>query len=127
MNYLNGDNYVEVKDYRYKIHTTEHKFLRKRDPPKSLRNQYQVQYNTQIRRNQKVIKKDNDELEVKSYPKNKQPNTQQPKNKPSNCPSCKGNIWLEFDKGDYCQNCEFIINKQKHQIVIKIVDKIIIF
>ena len=25
-------------------------------------------------------------------------------------------MWLEFDKSFYCTNCEFIINKQKHQI-----------
>ena len=25
-------------------------------------------------------------------------------------------MWLKFDNGWYCQNCEFIINKQKHQI-----------
>ena len=36
--------------------------------------------------------------------------------KPPNCPSCKRNIWLEFDRGYYCQNCEYIINKQRHQI-----------
>ena len=23
---------------------------------------------------------------------------------------------MEFDKVDYCQNCEYIINKQKHQV-----------
>ena len=32
------------------------------------------------------------------------------------CPSCKQNIWLEFDEGYYCKNCDYIINKQKHQI-----------
>ena len=37
-----------------------------------------------------------------------------------NCPSCKRNNWLEFDKGYYCKNCEFIINKLKHQIDKKI-------
>ena len=114
MKYLNGEYYVEVKDHRYKILPTENIILRKRDPPKSLRTQYQVQNDTQIRRNQKVIKNDDDKLVVKNYPKNKQPIFQQP-NLP-NCPSCKRNIWLEFDKGYYCKNCEFIINKQKHQI-----------
>ena len=33
-----------------------------------------------------------------------------------NCPSCKRNNWWEFDKGYYCKNCEYIINKQRHQI-----------
>ena len=114
MKYLNGEYYVEVKDHRYKIHPTENIILRKRDPPTSLRTQYQVQNETKIRKNHKVIKNDNDELVVKKYPKNKQPIIQQPKL--PNCPSCKGNNWLEFDKSYYCQNCEYIINKQKHQI-----------
>ena len=81
-----------------------------------MRTQYQVQNETQIRKNQKVIKTDNDQLVVKSYRRNKKPIQQQPKFKPSNCPSCKQNNWLEFDKGYYCKNCEYIINKQRHQI-----------
>ena len=85
-----------------------------------MRTQYQVQKETQIRRNQKVIKNDNDELIVKNYPKNKHPIIQQSKFKPPNCPSCKQNNWLEFDKGYYCTNCEYIINKQKHQIDKKV-------
>ena len=113
MKYLNGENYVEVKDHRYKIHPTENIILRLRDEPKSLRTQYQVQNETQILRNQKVIKNDNDQLIVKNYPKDKQSNIQ--KQLP-NCPSCKQNTWLEFVKGYYCTNCEYIINKQKHQI-----------
>ena len=116
MKYLNGEYFVEVKDHRYKIHPTENIFLRLRDEPKSLRTQYQIQNETQIRRNQKVIKNDNDELVVKNYTKNKQPIIHQQKFKPPNCPSCKQNNWLEFDKSYYCQNCEYIINKQKHEI-----------
>ena len=120
MKYLNGEYYVEVKDHRYKIHPTGNIILRKRDPPTSLRTQYQVQNDTKIRRNQKVIKNDNDQLVVKNYPKNKQPIIQQQKFKPPNCPSCKQNTWLEFEKGYYCTNCEYIINKQKHQIDKKV-------
>ena len=116
MKYLDGEYYVEVKDHRYKIHPTENIILRKRDPPTSLRTQCQVQNNTQIRKNQKVIKNDNNELIAENYPKNKQPIIQQPKFKPPNCPRCKQNIWLEFNKGWYCQNCEFIIDKLKHRI-----------
>ena len=118
MKYLNGEYYVELNDHRYKIHPTENIILRKRDEPKSLRTQYQVQNETKIRRNQKVIKNDNDQLLVKNYPKNKnnQPIIQQQQFKPPNCPTCKQKTWLEFDKGYYCKNCEFIINKQKHQI-----------
>ena len=99
MKYLNGEYYVEVKDHRYKIHLTENIILRKRDPPISLRTQYQVQNETQIRKNQKVIRDDNNELIVKNYPNNKQPIIQQREIKLPNCPSCKRNDWLEFDKG----------------------------
>ena len=99
MKYLNGEYYVEVKDNRYKIHPTENIILRKRDELKSLRTQYQVQNETQIRRNQKVFKNDNDQLIVKNYPKNKQPIIQQQNFKSPNCPTCKQNAWLEFDKG----------------------------
>ena len=116
MNYLNGEYYVKVKDHRYKIHSTENIILRKRNPPTSLRTQYQVQNETQIRRNQKIIKIDNDQLVVKKYPKNKQPSIQQQKLKPPNCPICKQNNWLDSDKGYYCTKCEYIINKQEHQI-----------
>ena len=65
MKYLSGNYYVEFKDHRYKIHPTEIISLRYRDPPISLRIQYQVQNETQIRRNQKVIKTDNNQLVVK--------------------------------------------------------------
>ena len=120
MKYLNGNYYVEVKDHRYRIHSTENIILPKRDPPTSPRTQYQVQNDTQIRRNQKVIKNDFDELIVKNYP-NKKTNKQTifQKHLP-NCPSCKRINWLEFDKGYYCKNCEYIINKQKHQIDKKV-------
>ena len=116
MKYLNGEIYVEVKDHRYKIHPTENIILRKRDEPKSPGTLYQVQSETQIRRNQKVIKNDRDELVVKNYPKNKQPIIQQQKIKLPNCRCYKQNNWSEFDKGSYCKNCEHIINKQRHQI-----------
>ena len=115
MKYLNGEHYLEVRDHRYEIHPSENDILRKRDEPKFLRTQYQVQNETQIRKNQKVIKNDNDQLIVKNYPKNKnkQPIIQQ---QLPNCPSGKRKNWLEFYKGYYCTNCEYIINKQKHQI-----------
>ena len=64
MKYLIGEYYVEVKDHRFKIHSTENIILRLRDPPTSRRTEYQVQNETQIRKNQKVIKNDNDELFV---------------------------------------------------------------
>ena len=116
MKYLIGEYCIEVKDHRYRIHPTQNIILRKRDPPTSLRIQYQVQNETQIRRNQKVIKNENDELIVENYPKNKQPIIQQPKPNLPSCASCKQINCLEFDKGYYCKNCEYIINKQRYQI-----------
>ena len=120
MKYLDGNYYVEVKDHRYKIQPTENKIIRKREPPISLRTQYQVQNEAQMRKNKKVIKNDNDELIVKNYNEKEQPKKQQPNFKPPNRPSCRRNNWVEFDKGWYCQNCGYIMNKQKHQIDKKI-------
>ena len=101
--------------------------LRLRDEPKSLRTQYQVQNETQIRKNQKIVE-NNGKLEVKRYPKNKQSIQQLTKFKPPNCPTCKQNYWLEFQKAYYCKNCEYIFKKQKHQIdKKKFLDKIEIF
>ena len=117
MKYLNGECFVEFRDRRYRIHPTENNILRKRGPPISLRTQYQVQNETKTRRNQKIIKNDNDELIVKNYPKIKQPINQQ---QLPICPSCDKIIWFEFDKGYYCKNGEFNFNKQKHQIDQKV-------
>ena len=117
MKYLEGKYYVEVRDHRYRIHPTENIILQKRDEPKFLRTQCHVQNETQVRRNRKVIKDDNDELKVRNYSEiNKQPNIQQREIKLPNCPSCKQNNWLEFDKGYYCKNCEYIINRDIRQI-----------
>ena len=69
MKIFNGQNYVEIKHKRFIIHPTESSFLRKPDPPNSFRIQYQVQNVTQIRKNQKVCKKNNSELVVENYPK----------------------------------------------------------
>ena len=80
-----------------------------------MRTQYQVQNKTQIRKNQKLIKNSINKLEVKNYPKNKQSIIQKQKFKQPNCPTCKQNKWLEFDKGYCCRSCEYIMNKQKHQ------------
>ena len=118
MKFFNGKSYVEVKDHRYKIHPTENTILGFRDEPKSLRTQYQVQNETQAGKNQKVVE-NNGKIEVKNCPKkNNQLNNNQNLN--PNCPSCKQKNWLEFDKGYYCRNCEYIINKQKHQIDKKV-------
>ena len=68
MKYLKGEYYVEVKDHRFKNHPTETIILRKRKPPTFLRTKYPVQNETQIGKNQRVIKNDKDEIIVKSYP-----------------------------------------------------------
>ena len=120
MKYLNGEYYVEVKNHQFIIHPSEKIILRKRDPPTSLRTHYQVQNETQIRRNQKGIKNDNDQLLVTNYPKNKQSNFQQPKFKPPNYPSCKRNNWLEFDKGYFCRNCEIISTNKNNKLIKKV-------
>ena len=65
MIYLNGEYYVEVKNHRCRTYPTENIILRKRDPPTSLRTQYQVQNDTQFRKNQKVIRDDDNELLIK--------------------------------------------------------------
>ena len=75
-----------MKDHPYRIHPTENNIIILRDEPKSLRTQYEVQNETQIRKNQKVIKDDNNELLVENYLKNKQANI--PKIEPPNWPSC---------------------------------------
>ena len=69
MKYLDGNYFVEVKDHRYRIHQNENIILRKQDPPTSLRTQFQVPNKTQNKRNHKVIKNNENELEVKNYPK----------------------------------------------------------
>ena len=102
MKYLNGKYYVEVKDKRYITHPNEKIILRFRDELKRLRTQYQVQNNTQIRKNQKDIKTNNEKKEVRDYPQNKkQPIIEQPINKRPDCPSCKSNIYVAFDKRWY--------------------------
>ena len=111
---MDGQYYVEVKDHPYRIHPTENLIIRKRKSPKCLRTQYQGKNETETRKNQTVVQI-NGILEVKNYPEKKQTIQQQPKFIPPNCPSCNQNSWLEFDKGYYCQNCEYIMNEQKHQ------------
>ena len=68
MKHLNGQNYVEVKVYRSLIQPTEVIIPEIRDEPKFLRALYQVQNITQIRKNQKLTRNNNDELVVENYP-----------------------------------------------------------
>ena len=67
-----------------------------------------------------MVRNNNNELEVKSYPQNKQPVQQQLKFKPPNCPRCKRKTWSHFDESYYFKNCEYFINKQKHRTDKKI-------
>ena len=86
MNYLNGQNNVEVKEKRYKIPPDEYIILGKRHPPKSFRTQNQVQNATITGKNQKRIKNDKDELKGKRYPKKKKLKIEKAK---VNLPSCR--------------------------------------
>ena len=100
MKYLNGKYYVEVKDKGYNIHPTENNILGFREEPKSLGTQNHVQNDTQTRKNQRVIKINNNELVVKNYTKNKkQPIIQQSRINFLSRPNCKRNSCFEFDKG----------------------------
>ena len=102
MQNLNGIYYVEVKGKRYIVHPKEKNILKLREEPKSSGSQIPVQNGTQIMRNKKVVRNDNNEIRVKSYLQKKQPNIQHSEFKqPSCCHSCKRKNWFEFDKGWY--------------------------
>ena len=53
MNYLNSNYSVGVKEKQYRIHPTEKIISRLQEEPKSLRTQYQVQNDFQIRKKSK--------------------------------------------------------------------------
>ena len=65
MNYLTDGFHIGIKDHRNKTHPTENIILGLQKEPKPFWTQYQVQNNTQMRKNRKDIKNDNDELVVK--------------------------------------------------------------
>ena len=71
MKYLNGNHGVEAKGKRYNNHPTEDIILPKRDPPKPLRTQYQLQNETNNRKSHKIFENDNNVFEFKSYRKRK--------------------------------------------------------
>ena len=66
--YFNGNYYLEVNDKRYKTNPIENIILAQREPTESLRSQYQFQNETDVRKNQKLIRNDNDQLIVKNFP-----------------------------------------------------------
>ena len=53
-NYLNNKYYVDVKDKRYFIRPNKNIILEERDPPKSLRTEYQVQKEPKFRKKLKT-------------------------------------------------------------------------
>ena len=55
MRKFNGRYYAEVKNIRYLIHPDQKLVLGLREEPKPQILQYQVQYNTQIKSNRKVL------------------------------------------------------------------------
>ena len=127
MKYLIGNYYVEVRDHGYKI-LIQLKIIFYENEIHQILWELSIKFKTKLKLEKKSkIVENNGKLEVKSYPKSKQPIQQQQKFNPPNCPSWKQNMWLGFDKGYYCKNCEYIINKQKHQIDKKFSVKIKIF
>ena len=65
MKYLKGNYHTD----KYSFHPNENFIIGLRDRPKSLRTQYQIQNDRKIRTKKGVINDQNDELEIKLYPK----------------------------------------------------------
>ena len=121
MKCLNGKYYVEVNDKKYIVTPTENIILRGRKETRSLRTQSQVSNETKIRRNPKIIKDEDGQLQIKCYRKRK--SNKKVIEKPKidvECSSCKQRNWIEFVKGYYCPNCENIFNRPKHRIGEKV-------
>ena len=77
-------------------------------------------------KSQKVIKKEEKELEVKLYREQKsikKVNEQPKKQFDIECPSCTQQSWIDFNKSYTCRNCESFIIKQKHQILAKVFEQ----
>ena len=114
MKYLNGKYYVEVNQKKYLNTPMVYNVSQKQKEPKSVGVHYHDISDAQAARNQKVIKNENDESEVKPNPKGKSNKKQKIAEKPKldiECPLCRNRNWIEFDS-----TFEFDINKQKHQI-----------
>ena len=115
MKYPIGKFYVEFKDKQDSKAPTEKVILLIREEPPLLRIQYQLQ-NEKNRKDQKLVKNDNDELEVKPYPKNKKNIfIENPQINLPSCPTGKQDKWIEFNKSNFCPGCEYITDKQKHE------------
>ena len=118
MKYLIIKYYTEVKDKSCNTHPNGKKILRECKEPESLRVQYQVFIETQIRNNQEVIKDGDGQLQVKTHPK---------KNRiiekrifAVECPSRNKRQPIEFGKRYFRENCQIFNSKRKHQIDEKV-------
>ena len=127
MKYLNGEYYVEVKDHQYKIHATENIILRKREAPTSLRTQYRVQNETKTRRNQKIIKNDNDESTVKKILKTNIEFNNNLKLLYQIVLLVRGTVGLNLLKFITAKNVIKLSTNKNIKLIKKFVDKIMIF
>ena len=69
MKYLKDKIYTKTNNRKYNIRPYEVKNIRERRTTKTLRTQYQVQYETKFRRDQKGNENQRNELEVNLIPK----------------------------------------------------------
>ena len=67
---LNKSYYAEVRNF-YKNFSKENTIFRERKETKFLRTEHHVKKETKTGRNQEVIRNENEELEIKPYPKRK--------------------------------------------------------
>ena len=75
--------------------------------PKFLKTQNAVNFETHIRRNQKVNKNESEDLEIKSHPKQK--NFSEKPEIDVACSNCEQRSWIEFDKSFNCENFKVIV------------------
>ena len=94
-----------------------------------MRTQYRIQNETEIRKNQSVLKNDNNELIVKNYPKIKKPIIEKLKINLPNCPRCKRINWIKVTRRYFCRTSESLygIIKQKYQTDKKVLRQDIYF
>ena len=94
---LNEISEILCTGKRYIIHPTETISLKERKETKSLRTQYQVINETERKRNNKVIKDEYGQLQVKPYTKTKNKIIEKLQID-FESPSCKQRNWIEFDE-----------------------------
>ena len=119
MKYLNDYYHIKVRYKRFIIHPIEDITIRKREPSKSLRTQYQEQKKAKLEKSGKV-EKVNKELELKPYNSKQKAKTNTVKNQKfilQRCSSCKRKTCVNFDQGFCSEVRENVIGKQKHQSI----------